>query len=266
LLRIPVQPPVRQVIRLNVTSRSAGPAGGLRLSSRDSSGLLTMDQRFDTVRRTHQARLTYRYHAGALPQDAVPVLRFCAAVAAGQEMAITDSAANIIATSSGSFDPADWPAGYINCAETLAEIQQLTGTALPLPAAFTAEDQRDMHYALTILRGEDVHARWSGMLAPCPAATVDNLLTQIKQHGERFMFAAAMPETLSVAGGKLPLGLVLHIMHSTQITNLDDVRAWQVASAHGSIDVRLEPAGNTDMTVRAAPVRQPAEHEQTMAS
>jgi hypothetical protein len=266
LLRIPVQPPVRQVIRLNVTSRSAGPAGGLRFSSRDSSGLLALDQRFDMVQRTHQARLTYQYHADALPQDAVPVLRFCAAVAAGQEMAITDPAANIIATGSGSFDPADWPAGYISCAEMLAEIQQLTGTAFPLPDAFTAEEQRDMDYALTILRGEDVHARWNGMIAPCPAATVDNLLTQVEQHGERFMFAAAMPETLSVAGGKLPLGRVLHIMHSTRITNLDDIRAWQQAGADGSIDVRLEPAGNTDMTVRATPDSPPAVHEQALAS
>jgi hypothetical protein len=253
VLRIPARPPVRQMVRLSVTSRSAGPAGGLRLSSRDPSGLLTLVQRFDIVKRTHQASLTYRYHGGALPQAAVPVLRFCAAVAAGQEMAITDQAGNIIAISSGSFGPASWPEGYIMCVEMLAEIQQLTGTAFPVPDAFTAEDQRDMHYALTILRGGDVHARWSGMVAPCPAPTVDNLLMQIEQHGERFMFATVMPEILSVAGGQLPLGPVLHIMHSTRITNLDDVRAWRLAGADGSIGVRLAPGGNTDMTVRAAP-------------
>jgi hypothetical protein len=87
------------------------------------------------VIRTCQAHLAYRYHVGALPQDAVPVLRFCAAMAAGQEMAITDPAGNIIVISSGPFGPATWPERYIQCAETLAEVQQLTGTAFPLPAA-----------------------------------------------------------------------------------------------------------------------------------
>jgi hypothetical protein len=215
LLRVPVQPPVRQVIRMSVTNRSSGPAGGLLLTSRDPSGLLIMEQRFDTVRRTHRARLTYRYHDGALPQDALPVLRFCAAVAAGQEMAITDPAGNVITTSSGSFGAASWPEGYVRCVELLAKIQQLTGTPFPMPDAFTAEDQRDMHYAQAILRGEDVHAQWSGMIAPLAGLAVDSLLAQVDRHGERFMFAAAVPETLSVAGGQLPLGSVLHIMHST---------------------------------------------------
>jgi len=79
------------------------------------------------------------------------------------------------------------------------------------------------------------------------------------------MFAAAGPETLSVAGGQLPLGSVLHIMHSTRIANLDDVRARRLA-AEGSIDVRLEPAGNRDMTVRAAPGHQLAAPDQPLAS
>ena len=83
--------------------------------------------------RTFQAHLAYRYHADALPQDAVPVLRFCAAVAAGQEMAITDPAGNILATSSGAFGPADWPERYIRCAETLAEVQQADRDRLPAP-------------------------------------------------------------------------------------------------------------------------------------
>ena len=254
------------MIRLERHQPQRGPAGGLRLLARDRSGLLTMEQRFDTVQRTHQARLTYRYHDGALPQDAVPVLRFCAAVAAGQEMAITDQAGNVITTSSGSFGPASWPEGYIRCAEMLAEIQQLTGTPFPLPDAFTAEDQRDMHYARAILRGEDVHAQWSGMIAPLAAPAVDNLLAQIDQHGERFMFAAAVPETLQVAGGQLPLGSVLHIMHSTRIANLDEVRAWRLAGTDGSIDVRLEPGGNRDMTVRAAPADPPVPRDQPLAS
>lgn len=266
LLRVPAHPPVRHVIRMSVTSRSGGPAGGLLLATRDPSGLLTMEQRFDTVRRTHRAHLTYRYYDGALPQDAVPVLRLCAAVAAGQEMAITDQAGNIITTSSGSFGPASWPEGYIRCVELLAEIQQLTGTPFPLPDAFTAEDQRDMHYARAILRGEDVQAQWSGLIAPLACQAVDNLLAQVDQHGERFMFAIAVPETLSVAGGQLSLGSVLHIMHSTRIANLDEVRAWRLAAASGSIDVLLEPVGNRDMTVRAAPANSPAPHDQPLAS
>jgi hypothetical protein len=265
LLRVPAQPPVRHVITMEVAGRSGGPAGGLRVVSRDRSGLLTLDQRFDTVHRTHRAHLAYQYHTRAIPQDAVPVLRFCAALAAGQEMAITDPAGNIIATSSGSFGPATWPEVYIRCAETLAELQQLTGTAFPLPLAFTPEDQRDMDYARSILRGEDVQAQWSGMIAPLTAPAVASMFTQIEQHGHPFSLAAATPEILQVAGGQLPLGPVLHIMHSARIANLDEVRAWRLASTDGSIDVRFEPGSNRDMTVRAAPGGSTA-HEQAQAS
>ena len=95
---------------------------------------------------------------------------------------------------------------------------------------------------------------------------VDNLLAQIDQHGDRFMFAIAVPETLSVASGQLPLGSVLHIMHSTRIANLDEVRAWRLAGPSGSIDVQLEPGGNRDMTVRAAPANPPAPHDKALAS
>lgn len=265
LLRVPAQPPVRHMVTMEVTDRSAGPAGGLRVLSRDRSRLLTMDQRFDLVRRTHRAHLAYQYHTGALPQDAVPVLRFCAAVAAGQEMAITDPAGNILATSSGSFGPGTWPQVYIRCAETLAEIQQLAGTSFPLPLAFTPEDQRDMAYARAILRGDDVQAQWSGMIMPLSAPAVDCVLAQIEQHGQPFSLAAATPEILQVAGGQLPLGLVMHIMHSTRIANLDEVRAWRVSSTDSDIDVRFDPASNKDMTVRAAP-GEPAAGEQTLAS
>lgn len=254
------------MVSLDVTGRSAGPAGGVRVLARDRTGLLTLEQRIDTVHRTFRANLTYRYHADALPQDAVPVLRFCAAVAAGQEMAITDPAGNVLATSSGDFGPADWPEPYIRCAETLAEVQKLTGTAFPLPPAFSAEDQRDMYYAQAILRGEQVQAQWSGMIAPLAAPAVDNLFAQIEQHGERFSFAAAVPETLQVAGGQLPLGMVLHIMHSTRIANIDKVRAWRLAGTNGSIGVRFEPATNRDMTVQAAVGGDPATDEQPQAS
>jgi len=218
------------------------------------------------VHRTHRTHLAYQYHTRALPQDFLPVLRFCAAVAAGQEMAITDPAGNILATSSGSFGPATLPEGYTRCAETLAEVQQLSGTAFPLPLAFTPGDQRDMDYARAILRGEDVQAQWSGMIAPLAAPAVDNMLTQIEQHGHPFSLAAATPEALQVAGGQLPLGVVLHVMHSVRIANLDEVRAWRLSGAgDGSIDVQFEPASNRDMTVRAAP-GELAAYEQPQAS
>jgi hypothetical protein len=266
LLRIPARPPVRHRITMEVTGRSAGPAGGVRVLSRDRSGLLTLDQRFDLVHRTHRAHLAYHYHTGALPQDAVPVLRFCAELAAGQEMAITDPAGNILATSTGPFGPDTWPEVYIRCAETLAEVQQLTGTAFPLPLAFTPEDQRDMDYAHAILRGEDVRAQWSGMIAPLAPPAVDSMLTQIEQDGYPFSLAAVTPEILQVAGGQLPLGAVLRIMHSTRIANLDEVRAWRLSGAVGGrIDVRFEPTSNRDMTVRAAPAEGIA-HEQPQAS
>jgi len=254
------------VISLDVTGRSVGPAGGLSVSAQDRSGLLTLEQRIDTVQRTYRARLIYRYRADALPRDAVPVRRFCAAVSAGQEMAITDPAGNIFAVSSGSFGPVTWPERYIRCAETLAEVQELTGTAFPLPLAFTPEDQRDMDYARTILRGEDVQAQWSGLITPLAAPVVDSLLAQIEQHGHPCCLYFATPETLQVAGGQLPLGLVLHVMHSTRIANLDEVQAWRAAGTGASIDVRFEPVGNTDMTVRAMPGGGPTACEQPLAS
>lgn len=85
-------------------------------------------------------------------------------------------------------------------------------------------------------------------------------------HGERFMFAVAAPETLQVAGGQLPLGRVLRIMHSMRVANIDQVRAWRLADTKGSIDVRLEPASNGDMTVQATPSGEPASNQQPQAS
>jgi hypothetical protein len=61
-----------------------------------------------------------------------------------------------------------------------------------------------------------------------------------------------------VAGGQLPIGMVMRMMHSTRIANLSEVRAWRLADASGSIGVRFDPAGNRDMTVRAAPSGIPA--------
>jgi hypothetical protein len=69
-----------------------------------------------------------------------------------------------------------------------------------------------------------------------------------------------------VAGGQLQLGPVLHIMHSTRIANLGEVRAWRLAGTDGSIDVRFEPASNRDMTARAAAGGEPVAREQPRAS
>jgi hypothetical protein len=258
LLRIPPNPPVRHSVRLNVTSRSSGPAGGLRMIAQDSSSLLSLDQRFNLARHTYQAHLTYKYHDGVLPQDAVPVLRFCAALAVGEQMAFTDPHGNVFATGSGAFGPADWPEAYIRCAETLAEVQQLAGAFFPLPPSFTPEDHRDMYYARTLLRGEEVHAKWSGLVAPLTADLARSLLEQIQKHGEPFMFGLASEVTVEVAGGQVRLGWIFHATHSTRMANLDEVKAWYQAGAQEKINVRLEPAGNDDMTQRLMQGEPPA--------
>jgi hypothetical protein len=59
--------------------------------------------------------------------------------------------------------------------------------------------------------------------------------------------------SLSPRHARLPIGTVLHVIHSTRIANLAEVRAWRLAGAVGSIDVQFMPVGNKDMTVRAAP-------------
>jgi hypothetical protein len=103
------------------------------------------------------------------------------------------------------------------------------------------------------------------MIMPLSAPAVDSMLAQIEQHGHPFSLAAATPEILQVAGGQLPLGLVLRIMHSARIVNLDEVGAWRLSGTDGSIDVRFDPASNTDMIVRAAH-GEPTAHEQPQAS
>ena len=253
MLRIPPDPPVRHALRLNVTSRSMGPAGGLRMVAQDSAGLLTLNLRLDPARATYQAGLQYRLSPGALPADAVPVLRFGAALGAGQRMAFTDPSGHVFGVGSGAFGPRDWPEDYIQCAETLAEIQQLAGSFFPLPPAFTAEDQYDMDYARTVLRGEDAHVTWNGAVADCEADQVRFLLEEMQQTGETFSLCHRNQETLDVAGGQLYLGWVMQIAHSTRITNIENVRAWYAAGANGRIKVQLDPANNNDMTVRLAP-------------
>jgi hypothetical protein len=253
LLRIPPHPPVRQVLKLHITSRSMGPAGGLRLVAQDSAGLLTLDFRVNRTRRDYQAGLRYRFVPGALPQDAVPVLRLGAALGVGERVAFTDLSGVVFGTGSGAFGSEDFPEDYIRCAEALAEIQQLAGAFFPLPPSFTPEDQYCMEYAGVLLRGEDAHVTWNGAVSQCTADVVRFLLEQSDETGEVFSFFHRAQETLQVAGGQIPLGWVMQIAHSTRITNIKDVRAWYEAGAEGQIEVHLDPANNNDMTVRLAP-------------
>ncbi len=113
VLRIPPMPPVRHSVRLHVDDRSRGPVGGFRMISRDSSHMLTLDLRVDTIGHSYQAHLRYRYLPDVLPHDAVPVLRFCAALANGEQMAFADPNGNVVGTASGSFEAADWSEAYI---------------------------------------------------------------------------------------------------------------------------------------------------------
>jgi hypothetical protein len=253
LLRIPPEPPIRQVLRLNVTSRSMGPAGGLRIEAQDGTGLLRLDFRVNPAKDEYHAGLKYVFRPDVLPRDAVPVLRFGQALGAGERMAFTDLRGNVLGVGSGAFGPTDWPADYIRCAEALAEVQQLAGAFFPLPPDFTAEDQYNTDYARTLLHGEDAHITWSGATARLDAAAVKSLLEGINETGEVFTFFSRIQETVQIGEGQLPVGWVMQIAHSTRITNLEDVRAWYEAGAEGRIDVRLDPANNTEMTVRLAP-------------
>ena len=253
VLRMPPQPPIRQTVRLRVRERSRGQGGGFRLASKDNSGLLFLELRVDTALKTLRAELSYCYLASVLPQDAVPVLRFCAALAGGEQMAITDPGGAVFGTASGSFDPEDWPQAYIQCAEKLAEIQELAGASFPLPLEFRPEDQRDMEYARMLLTGQAVHATWSGMTAVLPPNTASNLLRQSDEQGGLFAFMALHNETLIVAGGHLPLGVVRRWMPAVAISNLDHVRAWRRKGAKGSVEARLLPGEDNRMTIRHLP-------------
>jgi hypothetical protein len=210
VLRIPPQPPIRRVVRLRIGERSRGQAGGFRLVARERPGLLTLDMRVDVAQETLRANLGYRYIPEVLPQDAVPILRFCAALAGGEQMAIADPSGAVFGTASGSFDSADWPQVYIQCAEKLAEIQELAGASFPLPLEFRPEDQRDMEYARMLLRGEDVQATWESMTTQLRVDTASNLLTQIDTQGELFAFVAMHQETLALmpAAGPAPASAV----------------------------------------------------------
>jgi hypothetical protein len=79
------------------------------------------------------------------------------------------------------------------------------------------------------------------------------LLEGINETGEVFSFFCRTQKTVQIGGGQLPVGWVMQIARSTRITNLEDVRAWHQAGAEGRIEVRLDPANTTEMTVRLAP-------------
>lgn len=255
VLRVPAHPPIRRMVSLNVVERSAG-GGGLRLLARDQSGFLTLELRFDFSQQTSQANLTYHHHDSALPRDVVPVLRLCAEIAAGTEMAATDPAGNVIVRFQGPFGFAQ-PEAYIHCAELLAEVQQMAGVAFPLPDAFSTEDQHNMLYARAILHGEAVEAEWAGETKPMAAAAVDMLLSQTGQNGDQFALTVVIPQIVPAAGGQLPVGTVLQFMPSARVANLDEVRAWRAADVAGTVDVQLVPGETNKVTVRSAPTGDP---------
>jgi hypothetical protein len=249
LLRVPPLPPVRYSARLHVEDWSRGPEGLISLRAQDSSGLLGLDLRIDPARQTCEAQLSFRYVSSALPNDAVPVLRICAALANGEQVAFADPGGKVFGIASGRLNSADWPEAYIKCAENLAEVQRLTGAYFPLPEAFSPDDQRDMEYARMILSGGIVDAQWNSMTVRLKIDTVRNLLEQIDSHGQPFAFAAVQEETVFVAGGQLPMGWVQRSVPSAKLSNLREVRKWYEIDGTGTIDVRLEPVGNTDMMI-----------------
>lgn len=157
VLRIPPRPPVRQVLTMDILSRSKGPAGGFRLQAQDRAGLLTLDMRINPATSTYNAHLGYQFNDQVLPKDAVPVLALCNALAAGEQMAIATLDGQILALGSGPFNHLNWPDGdgYLRCARQLADIQERAGAFFPLPLAFEPEDQCWMDYADKLLRGED---------------------------------------------------------------------------------------------------------------
>ena len=252
VLRIPPTPPMRHALIMRITRRSKGPAGGYRFGAADAADLLTLDMRLDPATSTYNAQLSYRFNQTVLPKDAVPVLTLCNALASGEKMAIATLDGQVLAVGSGPFNALNWPDGdsYLCCAEQLAEIQERAGAFFPLPIAFEPDDQVWMDYAEKLLRGEDVQVTWNESTAPCDRDQVGFFLEGIAETGEVFTFFNARPETLDFAQGKLPLGAITEIAHSTRIENLAEVRAWYDSGASGRIEVRLAPANNNQMTVR----------------
>src|SRR5258706_2962679 len=176
----------------------------------------------------------------------------CNALASGDKMAMATLDGQVLAIGSGPFNSVDWRDGdvYLRWAGQLAGIQERVGGFFPLPIAFEPEDQVWMDYAEKLLRGEDVQITWDGATAQCDRDQVGFLLEGIAETGEVFTFFKAGEETLEFAHGKLPLGAITEIAHSTRIENFAEVRAWYESGTSGRMEVRLAPANNNQMTVR----------------
>jgi hypothetical protein len=258
VLRIPPSPPVRHVLMMEILRRSKGPAGGFRFHVQDRAGLLTLDMRLNPATSTYDAQLSYQFNDQVLPKDAVPVLALCNALAADEQMAIATLDGQIVALGSGPFSHLNWPDGdgYLRCARQLAQIQERAGAFFPLPTAFEPEDQYWMDYADKLLGGEDVQITWPGSTGQCNRGQVRFFLEETAKIGEAFAFFNRSQETLEFAGGRLPLGWVTEIAHSTKIDNLDELKAWYDDGGDGQIEIRLAPADNNQMTVRLADTRE----------
>jgi hypothetical protein len=197
----------------------------------------------------------HEFHALKLQdaeQDAVPVLALCNALASGEKMAIATLDGQVLAIGTGPFNSVNWPDAdsYLRCAEQLAGIQERVGAFFPLPTGFEPDDQVWMDYSDKLLHGEEVQITWDGATAQCDHDQVGVLLEGVAQTGEVFTFFRAGQETLEFANGKIPLGVITEIAHSTRIENFTDVRAWYDSGTGGRVEVRLEPANNNQMTVR----------------
>lgn len=258
VLRVPPLPPVRQVLTLDIVSRSKGPVGGFRLQAQDQAGLLTLDMRINPATSTYDAHLGYQFNDQVLPKDAVRVLALCNALAAGEQMAIATLDGQVLALGSGPFNHLNWPDGdgYLRCARQLTEIQEHAGAFFPLPLAFEPEDQYWMDYADKLLRGEDVQITWPGSTAQCNRDQVRFFLEETAKIGEAFTFFNRSQETLEFAGGKLPLGSVTEIAHSAKLDNLSELKSWYENGGDGRIEMRLAPANNNQMTVRLSDIRE----------
>ena len=226
VLRIPPQPPIRQAVRLRISERSRGQAGGFRLASKDNSGLLALDLRVDTAQKTLHASLSYRYLPDVLPQDAVPVLRFCAALASGEQMAIADPGGTVFGTASGSFDPADWPRHISSARRSWPKSRNWPAphsrcrwsSALKISGTWSTPGCCSAEKPFRQLERDD-----GRLCRPIRPATSCGRSTR---RGICSPSWSLHQETLVVAGGHLPLGVVRRWMPAVRMSNLDDVRAW----------------------------------------
>ena len=244
VLRVPPHPPIAQVLTMDVTNRSTGPAGGLRIQARDRAGLLFLDVRLNPTESTYSANLRYKFDSHVLPGDAVPVLALCNAIAVGGKLAIATLDGQLLSEGSGPFGPSNWPDGddYLRCARQLAEIQARVGAFFPLPIAFEPDDQVWMAYASKLLAGQDVQVTWPGITGQCERDQVHFFLEETAKTGEPFTFSHCSQQTLEFAGGKISLGWVTEIAHSAELANRHELRTSYDSGSDGLVEVRLAPA------------------------